>query len=253
MKYLGIEPVRPKVAVFDFTGCEGCELQLANHEETLLAFLGALEIVRFREVSSAEGDDYDVALVEGCISRSDEVTRLRQIRKQAKVLVAMGSCACFGGVNAQKNAVDPETANRIVYGNHFRESQPARPMREWVDVDLEIPGCPVNKTEVERIVRHVALGVSYRPPSYPVCWECKQRFTVCTFELGQLCLGPITRGGCEAPCPAGGLACWGCRGPVPACNFESFLQMARDDKFPEAEIAERVNFFGGFEDLYEQD
>ncbi len=251
MKYLGIEPARPKVAVFDFTGCEGCELQLANKEETLLAFLGALEIVNFREVSSEARHDYDIALLDGCISRSDEVQRLRTIRKQAKVVVAMGSCACFGGVNAQKNTVDPEAANRIVYGNHFRESQPARPMSEWIDVDVEIPGCPISKEEMERIVRHLALGVSYRAPSYPVCWECKQRFNVCTFELGHLCLGPITRGGCAAPCPTGGLACWGCRGPVPECNFDSFLAMARDKGFPEAEIAERIGFYGGFEDRYE--
>lgn len=251
MKFLGIEPVRPKVAVFDFTGCEGCQLQLANREHTLVAFLQALDIRQFREIADCKFDDYDVALLDGCISRSDEVTRLREIRKRAKVLVAMGSCACFGGVNALKNEVSPEAANRVVYGNSFRETQPARPIKEWVDVDVEVPGCPVSKLEMERIVRHLALGVAYRPPQYAVCWECKQHYNVCRLELGELCLGPITRGGCGAPCPTGGLACWGCRGPVPDCNFEAFREMARDKGFPDDEVAERVTFYGGFEAYHE--
>ena len=112
MKYLGIEPNRPRIAVFDFTSCEGCELQLANKEETLAEFLSAIKIVNFREVSSADEGDYDIALIEGAISRSDEVERIRAIRARAKVLVAMGSCACFGGVNKQKNAYNLEEANR---------------------------------------------------------------------------------------------------------------------------------------------
>ena len=103
MKYLGIDPQKVRIGVFDFTGCEGCELQLANKEESLLDFLSLLEIVNFREVSSDRGDDYDVALIEGNISRADEIERLKDIRAKAKVLVAIGSCACFGGVNQQKN------------------------------------------------------------------------------------------------------------------------------------------------------
>ncbi len=253
MKYLGIERTRPRVGVFDFTGCEGCELQLANREETLVPFLQALEVVNFREVSSQQGDDYDIAFIDGCISRSDEVPRLRAIRKQAKLLVAMGSCACFGGVSRMKNHVDTEELCRQVYGGHHRETQPARGIGEWVDVDLMVPGCPVSKAELERILRYLVLGVPYRPPAYAVCWECKQRFTVCSYELGQLCLGPITRGGCLAPCPAGGLACWGCRGPAPECNYDSFLEMAHEKHFSQAEIDERIGFFGGFEAYHETD
>ena len=145
MKYLGIEPTRPRIAVFDFTGCEGCELQLANKEETLVDFLQAVEIVNFREISSWQGGPYDVALLDGAITRPDEVERLKQIRKQAKVLVALGSCACFGGVNRLKNAFDLDQANREVYGDSPKETLPTRSMKEVVPVDLEIPGCPVSK------------------------------------------------------------------------------------------------------------
>jgi sulfhydrogenase subunit delta len=247
MKYLGIEPKRPRIAVFDFTSCEGCELQLANKEETLAEFLSAIKIVNFREVSSADEGDYDIALIEGAISRSDEVERIRAIRARAKVLIAMGSCACFGGVNKQKNAYNLEEANREVYGDLPKETLPVRPIKEVVPVDMEIPGCPVSKAEVERIVQHVIWDVPYKFPAYPVCLECKQRYTVCQFEHCQLCLGSITRGGCDAPCPAGGLGCWGCRGPAADPNYEEFFALAKTRGFGDREISERMNFFGAFE------
>jgi coenzyme F420-reducing hydrogenase gamma subunit len=248
MKYLGIEPHKPRIAVFDFTGCEGCELQLSNKEETLVPFLSALEIVAFREVSSAAGENYEIALIDGAITRGDEVQRLQAIRKKARVLVALGSCACFGGVNRLKNAHDLAAANREVYGDQPRETLPTRSVKELVPVDLELPGCPVSKAELERVVQHLVWGVAYRPPAYPVCLECKQRFTVCQFDLGQLCLGPITRAGCDAPCPAGGLGCWGCRGPADDANIEEFHNIARERGYSDREVAERLSFFGGFED-----
>jgi coenzyme F420-reducing hydrogenase gamma subunit len=220
---------------------------LANKEETLAEFLSAIRIVNFREVSSAVEGDYDVALIEGAITRADEVERLRAIRTRAKVLVALGTCACYGGIAKLKNRYDLAEANREVYGSDPKETLPTRPIREVVTVDLEIPGCPVSKAEVERIVQHVIWGIPFKFPAYPVCLECKQRYTVCSFEHGQLCLGSITRGGCEAPCPAGGLGCWGCRGPAADPNYEEFLSIARERGFSDREISERINFFGGLE------
>ncbi|OGQ86939.1 MAG: NADH:ubiquinone oxidoreductase [Deltaproteobacteria bacterium RIFOXYA12_FULL_58_15] len=249
MKYLGIEPARPKVAVFDFTGCEGCELQLANKEESLAAFLGSIEIVNFREVTSTRRDDYDVAIIDGCISRDDEVERIKEIRSRAKILVAMGSCASFGGVNRMKNAYNLDDANREVYGDKPQATGLTRSIKEVVDVDLEIPGCPVSKEEVERIVQHLVLGVAFTFPVSPVCFDCKHRFITCLFEHGKLCLGSIARSGCNAPCPAGGLGCWGCRGPAEDCNLEQFIAIARERGFSQKEIDERLGFFGGFEGL----
>ncbi|RJQ54574.1 MAG: NADH:ubiquinone oxidoreductase [Actinobacteria bacterium] len=247
MRYLGIEPQRPKVAVFDFTSCEGCELQLANKEETLVDFLGNLEVMAFREISSAASDDYDVALIEGAVSRTDEVERLEKIREQAKVVVALGTCACFGGVNRLKNAFDLDTANREVYGDMPKETLPVRAIKEVIQVELEVPGCPVNKAEVERVVQHVMLDVPFQFPVYPVCLECRQRFNVCMFDQGQLCLGPIVRAGCDAPCPSASLGCWGCRGPAADANYDEFCRLAAERGFGEEEVAERIAFFGGFE------
>lgn len=249
MKYLGIEPIRPKVGVFDFTGCEGCELQLANKEESLAAFLSAIEVVNFREVSSDASDDYEIAFIDGAITRDDEVERLKKIRAQAKLVVAMGSCACFGGVNRMKNAYNLDEANREVYGDLPKDTGPTRAVHEVVKVDLALPGCPVNKEEIEHVVQHLVLGVPPELPVYPVCVDCKHQFTSCLMDKGQLCLGSITRAGCNAPCPAGGTGCWGCRGPAEDCNIKELISIAKKMGFDQAEIEERLNFFGGFEGL----
>ncbi|MCX6833781.1 MAG: NADH:ubiquinone oxidoreductase [candidate division Zixibacteria bacterium] len=247
MSYLGIDFQELRLAIFDFTGCEGCELQLANKEETLVDFLRLIKIMSFREISTAASDEYDIALIEGAISRADEVERLRAIRARAKVLVALGSCACFGGVNRLKNAHDLHDANREVYGNEPKETLPVRAIKEVVPVDLEIPGCPVSKHEVERIIQHLIVDIPFHFPAYPVCLECKQRYTICRFDHGELCLGPISMGGCTAPCPAGGLGCWGCRGPAKDANLSEFLGIAKEKGFSRREIDERMSFFGAFE------
>ncbi|MCP4901410.1 MAG: NADH:ubiquinone oxidoreductase [bacterium] len=248
MKYLGIDSSRPRIAVFDLTGCQGCELQLANKEETLADFLNAVEVVQFREISSATTTSYDIAFIDGCVSRADEVERLQTIRERAAMVVALGSCACFGGVSRLKNDYDLDAAKREVYGTLKIDTEPVRAVDEVIHVDFKIPGCPVTKDEVERIVQHLVWDVPYHFPSYPVCLECKQRFTVCTFDTGQLCLGSITRAGCGAPCPAAGLGCWGCRGPAVEANIEEFRTMVKERDYADDEVAERLHFFGGFEE-----
>ena len=247
MKHLKIQQRCPKIAVFDFTGCEGCELQLTNKEETLGAFLDAVEVVNFREASSYKGEDYEVALIDGAISRPDEIERIKVIRKQAKTLVALGSCASFGGVSKLKNAYDLDEANREVYGDYPKETMPVMAVDEVVPVDLKILGCPPTKEEIERVVQHLAWDLPLPSYVYPVCLQCKQRYTVCRFDMGELCLGPITLAGCNAPCPAGGMGCWGCRGAANDPNFEEFFALVEERGFAKEEVNERLAFFGGFE------
>ncbi|MHC4072740.1 MAG: NADH-quinone oxidoreductase subunit B family protein [Planctomycetota bacterium] len=246
MKYLGIEPQKVRVGVFDFTGCEGCELQLANKENSLLDFLSLLEVVNFREVSSDRGQDYDVALVEGNISRADEVERIKDIRAKAKVLVAMGSCACFGGVNQQKNRFDLNDVVKEVYGEHAVETGRVKRIADVVKVDLEIPGCPVSKEEVERIIVNVVTGADIKIPKYPVCVECKQTINTCVVDLGQICLGSVTRAGCDAVCPTGKVGCLGCRGPAEDANYDALKEILMEKGHPESAIVERLRFYGGF-------
>jgi len=248
MKYLGIEPKKLKIGVFDFTCCEGCELQLANKESTLVPFLDLLEIDNFREISSYRGQDYDIALIEGAISRDDEVERLKDIREKASVLVALGTCACFGGVNALKNRFPIDDVVREVYGEHDVSTRKVRSVDEVVEVDLKIPGCPVSKDEVEKIVVSLVSRAEVTFPNYPVCVECRQKINTCVFEVGEICLGPITRAGCGAVCTTGKVGCLGCRGPALEANFDSFWEIALERGFTKEEINEKLGFYNAFKE-----
>jgi len=246
MKYLGIPLERPKVGFFGFTGCEGCQLQMANKEDTLGDLLDAIEVMNFRLISSDKDDGYDIAFVEGSITTKAEVTRLKQIRDQAKILVAIGACACFGGVNNLRSRFPIEDTVKDVYGTHAIETEVVRKVADVVAVEYELPGCPISKPEFEWLVRHLIVGAIPQLPQYSVCVECKQRFNTCVFDIGMICMGPVTRAGCNAICPRNRSGCWGCRGAVEEANFESFIQILRDRDFTEMQIAERAHFFNAF-------
>ncbi len=245
--YLGLPVARPNVAFFELSSCEGCQLQIVNNESTLLDFLSLVNVVTFREAMTERSDAYDIAFVEGSVTRRDEIERLAAIRKQAKTLVAFGSCACFGGVNQLRNRFDPAWVARQVYGDHPVSTEPAAlPLDACVEVDLRIFGCPVKKEEVEKIVTNIVVGKSVVHPKYQVCMECKANENICLFDLGEPCLGPVTRGGCDSWCPNNRFGCWGCRGPAEDANIEQMKAIMKERGFPEETLLDRLECFGGF-------
>jgi sulfhydrogenase subunit delta len=246
--FLGVPLTRPKVAFFELSSCEGCQLQIVNNEATLLDFLSLVEVVAFREALTEKSDDYAIAFVEGSVTRSDEIERLKTIRKNAKLLVAFGSCACFGGVNQLKNRFkDPDWVKKQVYNsNPIETNDEAAPLEAFVPVDLRIYGCPVKKEEVEKIVVNAVLGKSIVHPKYPVCMECKANENTCLFDVGEPCLGPITRGGCDSWCPNSRMGCWGCRGPADDANIEQMKTIMKERGFSEETLLDRLECFGGF-------
>lgn len=215
--------MKPKVAFFDFAGCEGDQLQIANLEEGILDLLGQVEVVSFREVMKEHSDDYDIAFVEGSCTRQKDEERLKQIRKNAKVVVAIGSCATIGGINSLKNYQDMEAVKRTVYGKNadLFDTYPARPIDAVISVDAYVHGCPMDKDEFLHVVKSLLLGKKPEIPNYPVCVECKKNENVCAFERGEFCVGPITRAGCNSCCVNEGTKCWGCRGMVDNPNENS--------------------------------
>lgn len=248
--YLGVPLVRPRVAFFDLTGCEGCQLQVLNNEDKLLDFLALVDVVRFREAMTGGSDDYDIAFVEGSITRQDEVERIKLIRHRASTLVALGSCACFGGVNQLKNILyEDGNPAETVYGSFPVESFPARALQDVVDVDMRIYGCPISKSELERTVLSLALGLKPHQENNPVCMECKSDGNICLFELGTPCLGPVTRGGCQAWCTSRRSPCRGCRGPVDEPNMEQMRRTMKDHGFSHDTLNEMLACFGGFRKL----
>lgn len=244
--FLTVPVARPRVAFFELTSCEGCQLQILNNEASLLDFLSLVEVVNFREAMTERSDEYDIAFVEGSVTRRDEKVRLKKIRKNARLLVAFGSCACFGGVNQLKNRFPLEWVGKEVYGEHPVDTAPAVPLEAVVPVDLRIYGCPVKKEEVERIVVNLVLGKAVSLPKYPVCMECKANENVCLFDLGEACLGPITRAGCDSWCPSNRFGCWGCRGPADDANVDEMIRIMERHGFPREAIIDRLECFGGF-------
>lgn len=207
---------KPKLAFFDFTDCEGCQLQFANLGNALLELTELVDIVSFREIMSEGTDDYDIAFIEGSITTDNDVLRIKKIREKAKVLVTLGACATIAGVNGIKNRSSLEAAKRIVYGDKagIINSIKAMPVHEVVKVDYVINGCPVYIPEVVSVVKCLLMGKPYVVPNYPVCVECKMNENVCRYEKDQECMGPVTRAGCNSWCVNNGNRCYGCRGLV---------------------------------------
>ncbi|MFO0702082.1 MAG: hypothetical protein U0236_22940 [Nitrospira sp.] len=208
---------RPRLAVFKFASCDGCQLSILNLEEDLLALGQALDMVYFPEASSAmQPGPYDIALVEGSITTEEDAHRILTVRQQTKILITIGACATAGGIQALRNWADVETFKRAVYPSpEFIHSLSAStPISAHVRVDLELWGCPIDKNQLLRVITDLVAGVQPRLPPDSVCLECKRRGNVCVLVAkGMPCLGPVTRTGCGAICPSMGRDCYGCFGP----------------------------------------
>jgi sulfhydrogenase subunit delta len=220
-------PCKTTVAIFKFSSCDGCQLQLLNMEDEILTLAGEVEIAYFLEARRrALPGPYDVALVEGSVTTPEEVERIKEIRGQSKLLVALGTCATAGGIQALRNFADSAEFARTVYPHpEFLNFLPkATPLAEHVPVDLELWGCPVNRVEVLEVV--TALLQNRKPilPQHSVCLDCKRRGTVCVMVAkGVQCLGPATQAGCNALCPSCGRGCYGCFGPMQNMDLQTLI------------------------------
>lgn len=239
---------KPKVAFFDFTCCEGCQIEFTNYGDTaFLELLNHVEVVEFREAMSEKTTDpIDVAFVEGSFTRESDRARLESIRKRAAIVIAYGQCATTGGINALKN--HQTDYKQFVYGADAGQanlaSDKALPISAAIKVDYMAFGCPVNKYEVLQIVFHLLHGKEPVIPNYPVCVECKRRETVCRYDENDHCLGTVARAGCTAPCPAAGIPCEACRGFVDQPNLGALQKvLVERARFSEKRAGEKALMF----------
>ncbi len=237
--------MRPRVAVFDFTGCEGCELQILNCEVELPELVSALDIVVFREAMTERGRYYDIAFIDGACSRQSEIASLKDIRKRARMVIPIGACACLGGVNCLKNSYPMDEVLETEYGEyaHSYDTIPARPISAVIRIDFYIPGCPIVKKEFIRVVQEILAGRIPYQPNDPVCAECKMAGNACVFDKAMTCLGPVTRGGCEATCVTGGAICWGCRGLIDEPNINAEKQILEHAGLSVEDIVKKFDLF----------
>ena len=244
--------MKPKVAFFDFTCCEGCQLDALNIEgQDLVDLVNAIDIVEFREVATGRADRYDIAFVEGSITRESEIPRLKDIRERSGVVIALGACAAIGGINCLKNHLPMGEALEIVYGDDakYYDTIPARPIHAVIPVDFTVPGCPINTAEYLRIVKELLLGKTPELPNYPVCVECKMAGNVCVFERGETCLGPVIRAGCNAICVTAGRHCWGCRGLVDDPNIDSQKDVLTEYGLTVDQVVEKFKIYNTYTEV----
>jgi len=239
---------KPRVAVFDFACCEGCQLQIVNLEEEILDLVGAVEMVEWREAMSEQSHEYDIALVEGSITRPKDEQRLNVIRSRAKILVALGACAATGGVNKLKNNFPLDDVKKWVYGKDANmphlNTEATKAVDEVVKVDYKVHGCPIDRKEFTYIMRCLLLGKKPEIPDYPVCVECKARGNPCLWDYGEVCLGPITRAGCGARCPSSGFRCFGCRGYVDNPNVDAAREVIEKHNLNVEDLKSKMVLFG---------
>ena len=216
---------KPKLAVWKFASCDGCQLSLLDCEDELLAVADQVEISNFAEASRAVvKGPYDLSLVEGSITTAHDAERIHQIRRASKFLITIGACATAGGIQALRNFKDVRDFTSLVYATpqYIQALNKSTPIVDHVHVDFELHGCPINKNQLVEVLSAFLNGRKPNTPAYSVCVECKRRGTVCVMVArGTPCLGPVTHAGCGALCPAYDRGCYGCFGPMETPNTAS--------------------------------
>ena len=219
---------KPKLAVWKFASCDGCQLSLLDCEDELLAVADAVDIAYFPEATSTVvRGPYDISLVEGSITTPHDAERIHKIRRQSKLLITIGACATAGGIQALRNFKDVREFISIVYASpHYIQSlSKSTPISEHVIVDFELRGCPINKHQLIEVLSAFLNGRKPNTPAHSVCMECKRRGTPCVMvSHGTPCLGPVTHAGCGAICPAYNRGCYGCFGPMETPNTRSLSE-----------------------------
>lgn len=237
----------PRLAIWKLASCDGCQLTLLDCEDELLRLAGRVRIAHFLEASSAvEPGPYDVSLVEGSVTTEADRLRVHRIRAESAVLATIGACATAGGIQALRNLADLDEFRSAVYPRpeYVAALSTSTPVAAHVPVDVELHGCPIDRGQLLDLLTALLAGRRPALPAYSVCLECKRRGTACLLVAGAVpCLGPVTRAGCGALCPAYGRGCFGCFGPSDSANLPALTARLREAGMSGADIARLLRTF----------
>lgn len=218
-------PRKPRLAVWKFASCDGCQLTLLDCEDELLEIAGAIDIAYFPEATRATvSGRYDLSLVEGSITTPHDAERILEVRRRSRRLVTIGACATAGGIQALRNFADVREYTAVVYAHpeYVRTLATSTPISDHVPVDFELRGCPIDKRQLLEVISAFLIGRKPLTPPHSVCVECKLKGNVCVMVAhGTPCLGPVTHAGCGALCPSYNRGCYGCYGPKETPNAVS--------------------------------
>jgi coenzyme F420-reducing hydrogenase gamma subunit len=248
---------KPKLAVWKFASCDGCQLSFLDCEDELLAVTDRVKIAYFLEASRAvEKGPYDLSLVEGSVTTQHDAERIQKIRKVSKLLVTIGACATAGGIQTLRNFKDVKEFISIVYASpeYLETLDKSTPIASHVRVDFELQGCPINKRQLIEVLSAFLHGRKPNTPAHSVCIECKRRGTVCVMVArGIPCLGPVTHAGCNAICPAYNRGCYSCYGPMETPNTASLSSWFARLGMKEADLVRTFRSFYGYSEPFRKE
>lgn len=240
---------KPKLAVFKFASCDGCQLSLLAAEDELMAVAGAIDIAYFLEATSRIlPGPYDIALVEGSITTPHDAARIQQVRRDSRYLITIGACATAGGIQALRNWADCSEFVSEVYASpeYISTLATSTAISDHVHVDFELRGCPINRFQLIEVLQAVLAGRRPRTPVHSVCLDCKRSGTVCVMVAqGTACLGPVTQAGCGAICPTYDRGCYGCFGPAADPNVVSLTNVFLKEGETKEQVVQSLRGFNG--------
>ncbi|HHS14028.1 MAG TPA: hypothetical protein ENN03_09740 [bacterium] len=241
---------KKSVGLYGFTGCNGDQLVIIHSEDQLLPFFDSANIKSFSLAKSDnDNSELDLAFVEGSISSQEQAEHVKAIRERTRYLVAIGNCACYGGIQAMElGAKGWDQRFRKVYGDGFfinRTPIESKPIDVFVNVDFYLPGCPIDARQFFYCFAHFLQDDEPVFPDYPVCAECRWRENDCLLLKGELCLGPLTAAGCGARCPSHNLTCLGCWGPMKEANIGAEFNLLKEKDYSLEEIKRRFRMHTG--------
>lgn len=241
------EQQKLNVGFYGLTGCAGCQLSVLFNEDELLNLFNLIHVTAFPFVKGRNIDqEFDFLFTEGLVASQMDMETLKKLRARTKTLVALGACAHTGCVPAYRTFTLKENYEHLLYTKKpgIEDVEPT-PLDRYVKVDYTIPGCPPDKREILTFIKDVVTGKEPKPYNNPVCIECRRNNNLCLLEIGKPCLGPITRGGCNAVCVNGGFECWGCRGHTDDANVERMVKLLEEKGYSKEFIRDRMRIFVG--------
>ncbi|NUM54568.1 MAG: oxidoreductase [Candidatus Hydrogenedentes bacterium] len=248
---------KPKLAVWKFASCDGCQLSLLDCEDELLAVADAVEIAYFPEATRAVvKGPYDVSLVEGSITTSHDAERIQKIRKQSKCVITIGACATSGGIQALRNFADVAEYTKYVYASpgYISTLAASTPISSHIYVDFELQGCPINKLQLVEVLNAFLHGHKPNVASHSLCIECKRRGIPCVMVAqGIPCMGPVTHAGCGSICPSYNRGCYSCYGPMETPNTASLAAWFGKLGTDRADVVRKFRTFYAGKDAYRKE
>jgi coenzyme F420-reducing hydrogenase gamma subunit len=248
---------KPRLAVWKFASCDGCQLSLLDCEDALLAVAGAVDIAYFPEASRAMAKGpYDLSLVEGSVTTPHDAHRIHEIRKSSKKLVTIGACATAGGIQALRNFREVRDLVPLVYASpgYIEILGKSTPIAYHVFVDYELRGCPVDKGQLVEVITAFVTGRKPNISAQSVCMECKRAGHVCVMVAhGTPCLGPVTHAGCGALCPGYHRGCYGCFGPKEATNTPAMAAAWQELGCEPAELTRAFRSFNAYAEAFRRE